>query len=114
MVFQMLLFKPNPLELNRSLKTADIPVPEPFPVRKSKRFMSPDSNPDDVDVDVAGAASACSAAGTAVASCETVVCVPVRVAWLPVAACAADPVAVVVTGGAANGVNVDAVAEDPA
>ena len=82
MVFQMLLFKPKPLELNRSLKTADSPVPDPFPVRKSRRFMNPDSNPDEVDaeVDVAGAASACSAAGTAVTSCETVVCVPVPVA----------------------------------
>ena len=78
MVFHMLLFKPNPLELNRSLKTADIPVPDPFPARKSRRFMNPDSAPDDVDD--AGEASPWSATGMAVISCDSVVCAPVPVA----------------------------------
>src|SRR5271163_3245943 len=102
MVFQRLLFNPKPVEPNTSLKIADRPVPDPFPVRKLRRFVSPDPNPDDVDV--AGEASPCSAAGTEVTSCDSVVGVLVPVAWPTV----------VVAGAWANGVNVDAAAEDPA
>jgi hypothetical protein len=78
MVFQKLAFSPKPFELKRSLKTADSPVPDPFPVRKSRTLISPDSDPDDVDD--AGEASPCSAAGMAVISCDSVLCVPVPVA----------------------------------
>src|ERR1700756_5237115 len=112
MVFQRLSFSPKPLELKRSLKTADSPVPDPLPVTRSRKFMNPDSAPDPDDV--AGEASPCRAAGMAVTSCDSVLCVPVPVACTTVAACAAVPVVVVVAGAPANGVNVDAAAEDPA
>jgi hypothetical protein len=98
------LFNPKPLELKSSLKTVDSSDPDPFPVRKLRMLLSPDPSPVDVDVDVAGEASPCSAAGTAVITCDNVVCVPALAA----------PVVAVVAGGVANGVNVDAAAEDPA
>jgi hypothetical protein len=73
-------------------------VESEFPVNRSRRLSKPDP------VDVAGEARPCKAAGTEVTNCETAVCVPVPTA----------PVVVVVAGGASNGVNVDADAEDPA
>jgi hypothetical protein len=110
MVFQRLLFKPNPLEPNSSLNTADSPVPDPLPVRKLRRLIKPDSEP--AAPDVVGEASPCIAVGTAVTSCDSVVCVPAPLACATVAACAAVPV--VVAGASVNGVNADAAAEDPA
>ena len=68
------------------------------------QFMMPSRPEVDGVVAAVGEARPCSAAGTEVTNCDAAVCV----------AAPAAPVVVVVAGGAANGVNVDAAAEDPA
>ena len=60
--------------------------------------------PDPADVDVAGEASPCRAAGSEVTNCDSGADVPVPAAWPTL----------VVAGGAANGVYVDAAEEGPA
>src|ERR1700728_5480857 len=99
MVFHRLSLSPKPVDENSLLKNPENPVVDvELPVSRSKRFWKPEP------ADVAGEASPCSAAGTEVTNCDSAVCVPAPRA----------PVVVVVGGGAANGVNVDAAAEDPA